>query len=590
MTISSSTGSTDSTSPTVTSKFNKKFIDDTHQAPSSVTEEREECQSSTNSSSNSNNSSSSSNSSSHRLPEISSLPSSPSSTSTSVDDSLKSKPSAVIDDVDSDTTTTTTTTTTNKKEKKIEFKPGDHITRWEMLPIAWPIQVHGIVLDVDENQIVLVDFGLAASSAAASHPNHHQDIDDDDNDGPKQLLKNFQKTWEKVQKSFQLEERRRLNVLTISKSNKNEISKWSIVNYNGGFLLGFGSSNSNNNDKTENNSNNDINNGGTGDIDSITESSGTNTEESNKPWWKNFGKRKQEEQKQDEETLSIKNKKDDGDFDLVEEIEKRTMMRHLENTLNDDSNEKEKYTTTSHRSSYQDSLSTIPRQKNQEQKQQQYQEKEEEEEEEEEINMNNNTNNSSVDKDKTTIVKSPSMTKNKNKQRTALSKADPTKLVLARTRWILKHGEAVLPPYHAFSSNSECMAVWCKTGCWSTLQADILLHTQAVANIKTSVVVTVGVAATAPLLAPVVGLAGLAGIAAPWLYLNKHKIAAQDAQQKLTDDFWAQAEPEVFVECIEQWTKVLALDDGDDDDDDDDKTDEKYSDDETSVNQDSIVT
>jgi hypothetical protein len=42
--------------------------------------------------------------------------------------------------------------------------------------------------------------------------------------------------------------------------------------------------------------------------------------------------------------------------------------------------------------------------------------------------------------------------------------------------------------------------------------------------------------------------------------LQKNK--AVDSQQRLTDAFWAQAEAEVFVECIEYWSKdLLSLDD-----------------------------
>lgn len=41
-----------------------------------------------------------------------------------------------------------------------------------------------------------------------------------------------------------------------------------------------------------------------------------------------------------------------------------------------------------------------------------------------------------------------------------LPRSDPPKLVLARTRFILKHGEEILPPYHIINSNSECIAVW----------------------------------------------------------------------------------------------------------------------------------
>jgi hypothetical protein len=43
-----------------------------------------------------------------------------------------------------------------------------------------------------------------------------------------------------------------------------------------------------------------------------------------------------------------------------------------------------------------------------------------------------------------------------------LPKSDPTKLVLARTNFLLEHGESVLPSYDVFHSNSECMAVFCK--------------------------------------------------------------------------------------------------------------------------------
>lgn len=78
---------------------------------------------------------------------------------------------------------------------------------------------------------------------------------------------------------------------------------------------------------------------------------------------------------------------------------------------------------------------------------------------------------------------------------------------------------------------------------------------------------TLGVAASVPILAPVVGAVGLGAVVAPWLYLNNQKKAAKDAQQRLTDQFWAQAEPEVFVECIKAWSH---LHDGENDDVDED--------------------
>lgn len=137
-----------------------------------------------------------------------------------------------------------------------------------------------------------------------------------------------------------------------------------------------------------------------------------------------------------------------------------------------------------------------------------------------------------------------------------LPQADPPKLVLARTRWLLQHGEAVMPPYHAFSSNSECIAVFCKTGYWSNLQSDVFLHSTAICNIKSSGLATMGVAASVPLLAPVVGLAGIGMVAAPWLVLRNAKAQTEQTTQKLTDLFWEQAGHEVFVECITHWSKI----------------------------------
>jgi len=82
-------------------------------------------------------------------------------------------------------------------------------------------------------------------------------------------------------------------------------------------------------------------------------------------------------------------------------------------------------------------------------------------------------------------------------------------------------------------------------------------------------VTTMAVAASAPLLAPVVGVAGLAAVGLPWWYLNKQKKSATKKNQLLSDEFWAQAEPEVFIACIQAWSKLGIVDDDDDDDDDD---------------------
>ncbi|KAL7472266.1 hypothetical protein ACHAXS_012592 [Conticribra weissflogii] len=110
-----------------------------------------------------------------------------------------------------------------------------------------------------------------------------------------------------------------------------------------------------------------------------------------------------------------------------------------------------------------------------------------------------------------------------------LPKSDPPALVLARTRFLLEQGEDVLPPYHIINSNSECIAVWCKTGRWSTLQAAIFLHSTAIGNAKSSTALTLTVAAVQPWLIPVMAGAGIAAVGTPWLFL------------KLANDKWNEA-------------------------------------------------
>lgn len=98
------------------------------------------------------------------------------------------------------------------------------------------------------------------------------------------------------------------------------------------------------------------------------------------------------------------------------------------------------------------------------------------------------------------------------------------------------------------------MAVFCKTGVWSTLQAAVFLHSTGIANAKTTFLTLGGMAVAAPVLAPVLAVGGLAMIGAPYWMLKDSKGKWEEATRKLTDLFWAQAEPEVFVECIEHWS------------------------------------
>ena len=50
----------------------------------------------------------------------------------------------------------------------------------------------------------------------------------------------------------------------------------------------------------------------------------------------------------------------------------------------------------------------------------------------------------------------------------ALPASDPEHLVLSRVRFLLNNPQE-LPPHHILFSNSECIAVWCKTGEFMTM-------------------------------------------------------------------------------------------------------------------------
>lgn len=154
-------------------------------------------------------------------------------------------------------------------------------------------------------------------------------------------------------------------------------------------------------------------------------------------------------------------------------------------------------------------------------------------------------------------LQDPEETSDPNK----LPRSDPAILVLARTRFILKHGEKVLPPYHIVNSNSECIAVWCKTGRWSTLQAQVFLHSTAIGHAKSSFVLTAGIAATQPWLIPVFAIGGMAAVGAPWAILKVASDKWHESTETLNDLFWAEAEPEVFVDCILKWGIGFAGDD-----------------------------
>ena len=147
---------------------------------------------------------------------------------------------------------------------------------------------------------------------------------------------------------------------------------------------------------------------------------------------------------------------------------------------------------------------------------------------------------------------------NKQSDPSTASKSDAAKIVLARVLFLLENEDDVLPAYHVFNSNSECIAVWCKTGRWSSLQSDVFWHTTAIGNAKSTTLMGLSLAATQPWLIPALPVAAVAAIGTPYLVLRQSKKKCEEATRQLTDGFWAQADPEVYVEAIETWSGIPA--------------------------------
>jgi len=99
-------------------------------------------------------------------------------------------------------------------------------------------------------------------------------------------------------------------------------------------------------------------------------------------------------------------------------------------------------------------------------------------------------------------------------------KSDPPFLVLARARYIMMNPD-ILPSHHVIFSNSECIAVWCKTGRWSTFQASFFLQSSAVGQIKSAVTIAAYVGSqTVPVTVPATGILGWLGEKLPFLDIS----------------------------------------------------------------------
>jgi len=159
--------------------------------------------------------------------------------------------------------------------------------------------------------------------------------------------------------------------------------------------------------------------------------------------------------------------------------------------------------------------------------------------------------------------------------------SDPHGLILARVHFLLENKDLV-PPFHVFKSNSECVAVWCKTGMWSTLQGSSFLHLTAAGQVKSAASVALFVSAqqvtvpsagmwgwlgytsqvslisTQPLLLPAIAGYGIVTVAGPMWMLHRYRKYWEKTTELLHEKFWTQAvaRPDVFVECITHWSEL----------------------------------
>ena len=330
------------------------------------------------------------------------------------------------------------------------FEPGDHIIRWEMLPIMYPIQIHGIVLEAGKNLVIIADFGLASYD---SHSGASKDLNTWSNDSKDDSNDVILQAWEKIKPK----EKKRLNVIAVT--DPKEIRKWTKIKYG---------------DQVE-----------TKEKKSFLSKflPGSKPEKDHDDLYK----------AKDKETIQVEE-------ESAEETEDESDIRES------DSTEPEWFQRS-------------PRRKT-----------------------------PTKQKDGQSVFSIDQLEGQKND----LPKSDSAKLVLSRTHFILEN-EHLLPPYHVFYSNSECIAVWAKTGRWSTLQAAVYLVSSSVGFGKSATMLTISAAAAHMILVPALAVGGLAVVSAPLLFLKKSQEKWEEATMLLTDKFWMQADNEVFVEAIEYW-------------------------------------
>jgi hypothetical protein len=164
------------------------------------------------------------------------------------------------------------------------------------------------------------------------------------------------------------------------------------------------------------------------------------------------------------------------------------------------------------------------------------------------------------------------------------ARSDPVGMVLARVNFILQHPH-LLPDYHVFHANCECVAFWCKTGIWGTLQASSFFELTAAGHVKSSATLAATAAgATSTVTAPAAGVWGWLGYTSvtqvSWLSLHPMAIPGlacyaaitvgvpammyvtakkqwKATTERLKEQFWeaANENPQIFAECLTHWSE-----------------------------------
>lgn len=422
------------------------------------------------------------------------------------------------------------------------LREGDHVIRWKMLGLCYPIQIHGIVLSAGPDIVTIVDCGLTSSRGADKVGNFQDDMSE---------------------RAFKL--RKRLNILTLV--DDKEIKKWNKVGYGEEVTLKVHSSP----DEKQHDDTQQF----TGCDEAVESAS---------------------DYHRCNRLLLARN---NNLLENYEDEEKSRIGRgeryHHDKTIHSEPDMETQQILSPHSSMSQSETTSFwclssPKTKGLSQF-----------EKDDFLECSNADQKQAPVESRTTIKKSKSASTNKQSI-LKLPKSDPPALVLARLRFLLVYGEEsipssdnekpnegnsnksseppLLPPHHLLYANSECIAVWCKTGHWSTLQASVFLHSSTIGNAKQTATLamflsaqtvtvpasgiwgffggttTVSLFSTQPWLVPALVGGGMVYVGLPMVILWKARGKWFEAEKRLNDGFWRMAEPEVFVELIRSWTSL----------------------------------